>query len=53
MLPAFIIERIRRDEQARVRKEIQPFLELPLPEPIPLEQEPEDYNRGVITIDLM
>jgi hypothetical protein len=57
MLPPFIIEQIRRREEAQRRKSDakQPRLELPLDVHRPA-QEPdgadEDHNRGVVIVDL-
>jgi hypothetical protein len=61
MLPPFIIEQIRRREEAQRRKSDakQPRLELPLDVPRPSHRpahEPdgldEDHNRGVVIVDL-
>ena len=55
MLDAFIIEEIRRREEAR--EDRRPRLELPLPEPTPhrqndrREREEERPKRGVLIID--
>jgi hypothetical protein len=57
MLPAFIIEQIRRrEEEERLRREAQrPRVELPVdayrPAPESSEEDP-DAGRGVIVIDL-
>lgn len=57
MLPPFIIEQIRRREEAQRRKSDakQPRLELPMdvhrPAPEP-DGADEDHNRGVVIVDL-
>jgi hypothetical protein len=57
MLPPFIIEQIRRREEAQRRKSDakQPRLELPLDIPQPAsepESADEDRHRGVVVVDL-
>jgi hypothetical protein len=57
MLPPFIIEQIRRREEAQRRKSDakQPRLELPLDIPEPAsepESAEEDRQRGVVVVDL-
>jgi hypothetical protein len=56
MLPDFIIEQIRRREEAerRRREERQPRLELPLDVIPPARHRPDDddRDRGVIVVDL-
>ena len=58
MLPPFIIEQIRRREEAQRRKSSdakQPRLELPLDVHRPAiepESSDEDHNRGVVIVDL-
>ncbi len=56
MLPDFIIEQIRRREEAerRRREERQPHLELPLDVTPPARHRPDDSDRdrGVIIVDL-
>jgi hypothetical protein len=54
MLPAHIIEQIKKREE--VRRQEQPVLELPLPMQMP-QKRPEqeksvEENRGVVVIDL-
>jgi hypothetical protein len=57
MLPPFIIEQIRRREEAQRRKTDakQPRLELPIDVPAPAsepESAEEDRHRGVVVVDL-
>ncbi|MEY2936090.1 MAG: hypothetical protein RL033_6839 [Pseudomonadota bacterium] len=58
MLPPFIIEQIRRREEAQRRKSDaakQPRLELPIDLPEPAnepESVDEDRHRGVVVVDL-
>jgi hypothetical protein len=57
MLPPFIIEQIRRREEAQRRKTDakQPRLELPIDVPEPAsepESVEEDRQRGVVVVDL-
>ena len=57
MLPPFIIEQIRRREEAQRRKSDakQPRLELPVDVHRPAsepESADEDHNRGVVIVDL-
>ena len=57
MLPPFIIEQIRRREEAQRRKSDakQPRLELPLDVHRPAAEpdgSDEDHNRGVVIVDL-
>jgi hypothetical protein len=57
MLPPFIIEQIRRREEAQRRKTSdakQPRLELPLDihRPAPEPEADEDQHRGVVIVDL-
>lgn len=57
MLPPFIIEQIRRREEAQRRKSDakQPRLELPLDVHRPASEPDgvdEDHNRGVVIVDL-
>ena len=56
MLPPFIIEQIRKREQAERAEENQPRLELPLPAPLapPLSttEDRDDHNRGVLILDI-
>ncbi len=53
MLEGYIIEELRRRERQRQeeRRE-QPFLELPLPEPIPKKREEEGAKNRVVEISL-
>jgi len=53
MTPTFILDEIERlREQARQEPE-QPFLQLEIPTPLPIEVEPEeDVSHGVLIIDL-
>ena len=53
MIPAYIIEQLRKRERARQEVYQQPVLELPLP-PQPLEREgsDEDTDRGVCIIQI-
>ncbi len=54
MLPPFIIEQIReREERERRQQAPQPFLELPIYQPMPRDPvAPEESDRGVVIIDL-
>lgn len=54
MLPALIIEEIRKKEKARREAFQQPFLELPLPATPPprVQDEEDDPERGVYIIQL-
>lgn len=54
MLPAIIIEEIRKKEKARRESFQQPFLELPLPTNPPprVQEEKDDPERGVFIIQL-
>jgi len=52
MLPPFIIEQIREREERERRNAPQPFLELPIYQPMPREPVPEESDRGVVIIDL-
>jgi len=52
MLPPFIIEQIREREERERRIQPQPFLELPIYQPMPREKPPEESDRGVVIIDL-
>jgi len=53
MLPPFIIEQIREREERERRIAPQPFLELPIYQPMPREPTaPEESDRGVVIIDL-
>ncbi len=54
MLPLYIIEQLRRREEARRESESQPTLELPLPSrrSVPSKDEHTE-ERGVIIIQLM
>jgi hypothetical protein len=56
MLPPFIIEQIRRREEAQRRKTDakQPRMELPLDvyEPAKEPEAEEDQHRGVVVVDL-
>jgi hypothetical protein len=56
MLDAFIIEELRRREREQRDRE-QPRLDLPLddrerPQKAPKDEEKDDAQRGIITIDL-
>ena len=55
MLPPFIIDQIRRREERDREDHARPFVELPVPAPVPTparsdEQDPP--SRGVVVIDL-
>ena len=56
MLPPFIIEQIRKREQAERAEQHQPRLELPLPPmvtpPLSTTEEREDGQRGVLILDI-
>lgn len=55
MLPAFIIEQLRKREEAKKEAWQQPQLELPipfLPNPKAEQQPKEDEERGVLVIEL-
>ncbi|MFO0663618.1 MAG: hypothetical protein U0174_06680 [Polyangiaceae bacterium] len=56
MLPPFIIEQIRKREQAERTEESQPRLELPLPAqitpPLSTTEDPSEKNRGVLILDI-
>ena len=54
MLPPYIIEELRRREQARREPEVQPMLDLPLPlrRSIPSTEDRAE-ERGVVIIELM
>lgn len=55
MLPAHIIEEIRNRElekRRRVREDLRPQIELPLPPAHPAPQKDKDSDRGVVIIDL-
>lgn len=55
MLPGFVIAEImERERQKRSQREVQPTLQLPIPEVAPKEDEEEkdDVDRGVVTINL-
>jgi len=53
MLPAYIIEQLRRREQARREDDPQPRLELPLPVRPASKDEDATEERGVVIIHLM
>lgn len=53
MLPAHIIEEIRRRELVKRRSAERPQIELPLPQPYPKPETEQPSDRGVIVIDLM
>ena len=55
MLPAYIIEELRRRENARREQEPRPTLDLPLPFcPSSTKDEPTPQpDRGVVIIDVM
>jgi hypothetical protein len=54
MLPAFIIEEIRRKEEQHKRRD-QPVLELPIPliPRGPVRDESDEQDRGVVIIELL
>jgi hypothetical protein len=54
MLPPFIIEQIKKREEAEKTADNQPRLELPLPRPrVPVQHSiEEESNRGVIVLDI-
>jgi len=53
MLPGFIIDQIRKREEDERRRDAPLREQLPIPEPRPARQKPDDQqDRGVIIIDL-
>ncbi len=54
MLPAYIIEELRRREHARREQDSRPTLDLPVPRsPSSTKDEPKQPDRGVVIIDVM
>jgi len=53
MLPAYIIEQLRRREEARRERDDRPQLELPLPVRPASKDEDAAEERGVVIIHLM
>ncbi|MBX3274294.1 MAG: hypothetical protein KF729_28765 [Sandaracinaceae bacterium] len=53
MLPAYIIEELRRREEARKEPEARPTLDLPLPLRRTRPSADEAPDRGVVIIELM
>ncbi len=55
MLPPFIIEQIRKREEAERRKQHESVIQLPLPDAppfLPREDRGEPSDRGIVIIDL-
>jgi hypothetical protein len=55
MLPPIIIEHIKKREEEERRRQQQPFVQLPVPRPlppIPRHDEDEEPGRGVVIIDI-
>ena len=56
MLPPIIIEHIKKREEEERRRQQQPFVQLPMPRPMPPIRRPsedeEEPGRGVVIIDI-